>query len=127
MVNLPTEIKAVGSRSPGKRWPSTSPSRPVYPSGDQHVLSEQQSPVMRAVQKVVLEEDNSGEDPTHYEYSQKWYESSSEGDRVNLADSALKAIRSGSVIATDERGYSNPENRKKRNSKNKEQVLLTVQ
>ena len=105
------------SRSPRKRQPSSSPKRPVR---DPNSPLEQQSSMMKAVQKVVLGEDgDSGENlPNHRNRDQKWFESG--GD---LAESALKAVREGNVIATNERSYPSPaDNRKKQASKAKEPV-----
>ena len=80
---------------------------------------------MKAVQKVVLEEGNGGED---HRDRRKWYEGGGGGGgvQVDLADSALKAVRDGSVIATVESGYSNLESGKKRSSKTKQPVRITV-
>ena len=105
------------SRSPRKRQPSSSPKRPV--SDQNGPPEQQQSPVMKAVQKVVLgEEGDSGENPANQGDDQKWYEG-----RGDLAKSALKAVREGNVITTNERSYPSPAgNRKKRSSKTKEPV-----
>ena len=107
--------------SPHKRQPSSSPKRPVR---DPNSPSEQQSSMMKAVQKVVLgEEGDSGENPAnHGNRNHKWFEGG--GD---LAESALKAVRAGNVIATNERSYPSPaDNRKKQVSKAKEPVSNVI-
>lgn len=109
MVNLASGQKESRRHSPGKKSPrkhqsSTSPSR----SSD---LSKKTSA--------------EGEDPANYGYNQRWYEGSGEGERLHLADSALKAVREGGVIATDEGGYPNSENKKKNGSKTKQMVSTT--
>jgi hypothetical protein len=75
---------------------------------------------MKAVQKLVLgEEGDGGENPANRgNRNQTWFEG-----RGDLAESALKAVREGSVITTNERSYPNPAgNKKKRTSKAKEPV-----
>lgn len=107
------------SRSPRKRQPSSSPKRPVSdPNGPSE---QQQSPVMKAIQKVVLgEEGDGGENPTNHGSNQQWY-----GGGGDLAESALKAVREGIVITTNERSYPSPaDSRKKRTSKAKEPVSI---
>ena len=101
IVSLASGEKDSGGNSPQKRQTSTPPSR----SGDQSTLSEKQSA--------------QGEDPTNYGYDQSWYHGGHEDDRLRLAESALKAIRDGSVLATNEGVYPNQESRKKRSSKSK--------
>ena len=82
--------------------------------------------MMKAVQKVVLEEGNGGEDQRD---RRKWYDGGGSGGdcvQVDLADSALKAVRDGSVIATVESCYSNLQGSKKRSSKTKQPVRITM-
>ena len=68
--------------------------------------------MIKAVQKVVLQEDDNGEIPANYGYT--------EGD---LTESALKAVREGKVITTNERSYPSPtDGRKRRTSKAKAPV-----
>ena len=79
---------------------------------------------MKAVQKVVLgEEGDGGENPaSHANHGQKWFEGG--GD---LAKSALKAVREGNVIATDERSYPSPiDNRKKRTKEPVSDVFFLI-
>lgn len=123
MVNLSLGVKESKSRSQLSISPSGHGS--PHPTGDRSSLSQQKSPSMKAVQKVVLVEDSTGQDPG---YSQRWYEGSGNGgsDQVDLADSALKAVREGSVTATDDGGYFNPENRKKRAAKTKQLVCSRI-
>ena len=119
MVNMSSGLKESKRHSPTKRQPSTSPGRPVTSN---HSLPSEQPPVLtKAIQKVVLKEDGSGEDPVNYAYNQKWYEGGS--SQSSLAESALKAIRHGDVIGSSESGHSNNLSKKKsRSSKDKEMV-----
>ena len=106
------------NRSPHKHQTSTSPRRPAtIPNGQP---SERRSPATKAVQMVVLgEEVGGGENPiNHGSRNQKWFK-----DGGDLAESALKAVREGHVITTNERSYPSPaDNRKKRTFKAKESV-----
>lgn len=108
------------NHSPRKHHASTSPRRPVTNPNDQP--SERRSPVTKAVQKVVLGEGpggDGGENPANRgNRNQKWFR-----DGGDLAESALKAVREGHVITTNERSYpSLSDSRKKRTSKAKEPV-----
>ena len=118
MVNMSSGLKESKRHSPTKRQPSTSPGRPV--TSNQSLPLEQPPVSTKAIQKVVLKEDGSGEDPVNYAYNQKWYEGGS--SQSSLAELALKAIRHGDVIGSSESGHSNLSKKKSRSSKEKEMV-----
>ena len=114
MVNLASEARE-------RKRLSTSPADHASPRPSRDggvMLSHQKSPMLKAVEKVVLEEASGGED---HRDGRKWYEGGGGGSgdsiQIDLADTALRAVRDGSVIATVESGYSNPEGGKKRSSK----------
>ena len=84
MVNISS---GATNHSPRKRRISSSPKRPVSDPNDP---SQRQPTTMKAVQKVVLgENDDSRENPATYRNDKNWYEG---GSRGNRAEFLLKAV-----------------------------------